>query len=261
MDDNQFQAAVTLLKAQNKQIGEYWSDYTKEVQSFKAGNSVLGTSWQVIVNLGSTPTTSPTSTRCGTGPPRSPGASTGGRTSPARTTRPGCRPGPRSRADVSVLDRHPRLRLAALLSAPLLWLVVAYLGALAVLLMSAFWTVNGFTGQTVRQFSLANFRTIASEDVYRIVTLRSVGVAAAVTVVCCALAVPMAFFMAKVASSRSRHWLVIAILTPLWASYLVKAYAWRILLAHDGPLDTLLGGPGYGLPATVIVLAYLWLPT
>lgn len=164
----------------------------------------------------------------------------------------------------SYLHRHPRLRLAGLLSAPLLWLAVAYLGALAVLLVSAFWTVNGFTGDTVREFSLANFRTLITEEVYRTVTLRSLGVAAAVTVICVVIAVPMAFFMAKVASPRSRHWLVIAILTPLWASYLVKAYAWRILLANGGPVDSLFGGPGsgpgYGLTATVIVLSYLWLP-
>jgi putative spermidine/putrescine transport system permease protein len=164
----------------------------------------------------------------------------------------------------SFLHRHPGVRLAGLLSAPLLWLVVAYLGALAVLLVSAFWAVNTFTGEVVREFSLQNFRTILTEDVYRNVTLRSVGVAAAVTVICIVLAVPMAVYMAKVASPRARHWLVIAILTPLWASYLVKAYAWRVLLANGGPVDWLLGGPGrgpgYGLFATVIVLSYLWLP-
>jgi putative spermidine/putrescine transport system permease protein len=160
----------------------------------------------------------------------------------------------------SYLHRHPRLRLAGLLSAPLLWLVVAYLGALAVLLVSAFWTVNGFTGEVVREFSLANFRTIFTEEVYRNVTLRSLGVAAAVTVICAVTAIPMAFYMAKVASPKSRHWLVIAILTPLWASYLVKAYAWRILLANGGPMDSVFGGPGYGISATVLVLSYLWLP-
>ncbi|WP_307873246.1 ABC transporter permease [Paractinoplanes ovalisporus] len=161
---------------------------------------------------------------------------------------------------MSFLHRHPRLRLAALLSAPMLWLVVAYLGALAVLLVSAFWAVNGFTGEVVREFTLQNFRTIVTEEVYRNVTLRSLGVAVAVTVICVLLALPMAFYMAKVASPRARGWLVIAILTPLWASYLVKAYAWRVLLANDGPLDSLIGTPGYGLVAVVIVLSYLWLP-
>jgi ABC-type spermidine/putrescine transport system permease subunit I len=162
------------------------------------------------------------------------------------------------------LHRHRRVRLAALLSAPLLWLLVAYLGSLAVLLLSALWTVNSFTGDVVRQPTLANFRTILGEGVYRAVTLRSVGVAVAVTVIDAVIALPMAFFMAKVAAPRWRRLLVIAILTPLWASYLVKAYAWRVMLANGGVLDRLLGGdgrgPGYGLTAVVLVLAYLWLP-
>jgi putative spermidine/putrescine transport system permease protein len=161
---------------------------------------------------------------------------------------------------VSFFHRHPRLRLAGLLSAPLAWLGVAYLGALAVLLLSSFWTVNGFTGEVDRRFSLANFRMLLTEDVYRNVTVRTVGVAVAVTAICLVLATPMAFYMAKVASPGARHWLVIAILTPLWASYLVKAYAWRVLLANGGPFDSLFGGPGYGLFATVLVLSYLWLP-
>ena len=156
--------------------------------------------------------------------------------------------------------KNPRLRLAGLLSLPVLWLVVAYLGAPAVLLVSSFWTVNGFTGDVVHVFTLQNFRTLVTEDVYRTVTLRSLGVAVSVTVICTVLAVPMAFYMAKVAAPRSRHWLVIAILTPLWASYLVKAYAWRILLANNGPFDRLFGGPGYGLFAVVLVLSYMWLP-
>ena len=164
----------------------------------------------------------------------------------------------------SFLHRHRRLRLGALLSAPMLWLVVAYLGALGVLLLSSLWTVNDFTGQEVHVASFDNFRTIFTNDVYRAVTLRSLGVAAGVTVVTAILAVPMAFYMGKVAKPRFRPWLVIAILTPLWASYLVKAYAWRVMLANGGLVDWALGGdghgPGYGLPATVIVLSYLWLP-
>jgi ABC-type spermidine/putrescine transport system permease subunit I len=164
----------------------------------------------------------------------------------------------------SWLHRHARVRLAALLAAPLAWLLVAYLGSLAVLFVSAFWSVNSFTGEVVHQPSLGNFRTMLTDTVYRTVALRSLGVAAAVTVVTVLIGLPMAFFMAKVASPKSRRWLVIAILTPLWASYLVKAYAWRVMLANGGPIDTLFGGPGngpgYGLTATVIVLSYLWLP-
>jgi ABC-type spermidine/putrescine transport system permease subunit I len=176
---------------------------------------------------------------------------------------PGVARGPVRRFS-SWLHRHGRVRLAALLSAPLLWLIVAYLGALGVLLVSAFWTVNGFTGDVVREPSLDNFATILRVDVYRNVALRSIGVAAAVTVITIIVALPMALFMAKVASPKVRNTLVIAILTPLWASYLVKAYSWRVMLANGGPIDALFGGaghgPGYGLPATIIVLSYLWLP-
>jgi putative spermidine/putrescine transport system permease protein len=172
-------------------------------------------------------------------------------------------PGP-ARQLAAWLHRHPTARLSALLSAPLLWLGVAYLGSLAVLFISAFWTVDAFTGDVVRQPTLGNFRTIVTQAVYRTVTLRSLGVAAGVTIVDAAIALPMAFFMAKVARPRWRRWLVVAILTPLWASYLVKAYAWRVMLANGGPLDWLFGGdgrgPGYGLTATVLVLSYLWLP-
>jgi ABC-type spermidine/putrescine transport system permease subunit I len=162
------------------------------------------------------------------------------------------------------LHRHPWVRLTGLLSAPLLWLVVLYLGSLAVLLVSAFWTVNTFTGDVVQQPTIDNFRTIVSQSVYRVVTVRSLGVAAGVTVIDAVIALPMAYYMAKIAKPRYRRWLVIAILTPLWASYLVKAYAWRVMLANGGVVDWLFGGdghgPGYGLPATVLVLAYLWLP-
>jgi putative spermidine/putrescine transport system permease protein len=163
------------------------------------------------------------------------------------------------------LHRHPRVRLALLLAAPLLVLVVVYLGALAVLLLSAFWSTDVFTGEVVRSFTPDNFREVVTNDTYRAVTVRTVGVAAAVTVVCAVLAFPMAFFMAKVASPRARRFLVVAVLTPLWASYLVKAYAWRAMLAGHGVVNWTLApvglhGPGFGLPATVIVLSYLWLP-
>jgi putative spermidine/putrescine transport system permease protein len=160
------------------------------------------------------------------------------------------------------LHTHSRVRLAALLAAPLVWLVGAYLGALAVLLVSAFWSVNTFTGELVRQPTLRNFQALLDSEVYRNVALRTIAIAAAVTVVDALLAVPMAFYMAKVARPQARTWLVIAVLTPLWASYLVKAYAWRVILGGGGLADWVTGGhsPGYGLAATVLVLAYLWLP-
>jgi putative spermidine/putrescine transport system permease protein len=83
-----------------------------------------------------------------------------------------------------------------------------------------------------------------------------------VTAVDAVIAFPMAFYMSKIARPGTRRLLVVAVLTPLWASYLVKAYAWRSLLAPNGPLTWVTGGhtPGYGLTATVITLSYLWLP-
>jgi len=169
------------------------------------------------------------------------------------------------RRAASALHRHPRLRLVLLLAAPMLVLVVVYLGALAVLLVSAFWSTDTFTGDIVKSFTLDNFRDVVTSSTYRTVIVRTVLVALAVTVICAVLAFPMAFYMAKVASPRARRLLVVAVLTPLWASYLVKAYAWRSMLAGDGVVNWALApfglrGPGFGLPATVIVLSYLWLP-
>ncbi|WP_371591069.1 MULTISPECIES: ABC transporter permease [unclassified Streptomyces] len=163
------------------------------------------------------------------------------------------------------LHRSPRLRLSLLLAAPLTWLVVAYLGSLAVLFLSALWTTDPFTSDIVRTWTLDNFKALFTTAVYRQVALRSVGVALGVTALCIVIAFPIAFYTARVAKPRWRPLLVVAILTPLWASYLVKAYAWRVMLAQDGLLDWLLkpfglNAPGYGLVATVLVLTYLWLP-
>lgn len=154
-----------------------------------------------------------------------------------------------------------RLTLAFLLVPPLAWLVVAYLGSLAVLLVSALWTTDTFTGSVVRSVTGDNVVRVLTDAVFRATTLRTVGVALAVTAICAVLAVPLALYMAKVASPRARTALVIAVTTPLWASYLVKAYAWRMLLAPEGPVHWLAGRtPGYGLVATVLTLSYLWLP-
>ncbi|SFB51064.1 putative spermidine/putrescine transport system permease protein [Amycolatopsis marina] len=182
------------------------------------------------------------------------------------------RPAPPEPPRTSVLDtvssalrRKPRLRLGLLLSAPMLWLGLAYLGALAALFVTAFWHTNTFTGQVVREWTLDNFVTLFTNEVYRTITLRTVGIAVLVTVICAVIAFPMAFYMAKFASPRAQRILVIAVMTPLWASYLVKAYSWRIMLSGNGVIDWLLApfgmdSPGYGLPATVLTLSYLWLP-
>ena len=163
------------------------------------------------------------------------------------------------------LHRRPRLRLTLLLTAPLLWLAVLYLGSLGVLFASAFWTTNSFTSEVVKVWSTDNFHELFTTPVYRQVVLRSIGVALAVTALCVVIAFPVAFYTARVARPRWRPLLVVAILTPLWASYLVKVYAWRLILSEGGLADWMLkpfglSGPGFGLPATVLTLTYLWLP-
>jgi putative spermidine/putrescine transport system permease protein len=165
----------------------------------------------------------------------------------------------------AVLYRRAWLRLTLLITPPMLWLGLAYLGALAALFITSLWGQDPFTGEVVRQWNLDNFRELWQSDVYRRITLRTIGIAAGVTVIDVLVAFPVALYMAKVASPRMRNLLVIAVLTPLWASYLVKAYAWRIMLSDDGivhDLGHLLGLdlPGYGLSAVVITLSYLWLP-
>ncbi|MFD4230258.1 ABC transporter permease [Streptomyces sp. NPDC058545] len=163
------------------------------------------------------------------------------------------------------LHRRPRLQLSLLLSAPLAWLALAYLGSLTVLFLSAFWTTDSFTSDVVKIWTTDNFTALFTTGVYRQVALRSIGVALAVTALCVLIAFPIAFYTARIANPKRRPLLVVAILTPLWASYLVKAYAWRLILAQGGLLDWALKplgleGPGYGLTATVLVLTYLWLP-
>lgn len=164
------------------------------------------------------------------------------------------------------MHRHERYRLAALLAAPISWLVIAYLGAIAALLVTAFFTINTFTGDVIQKFNLGNFQDLLTDPAYRNVALRTLTVAISVTILCALLALPMAFYMAKVASTKSRKFLVALILTPLWASYLVKIYAWRSMLEPgSGVIEWLFGkfgihSPGFGIFAIVIGLTYLWLP-
>jgi putative spermidine/putrescine transport system permease protein len=163
------------------------------------------------------------------------------------------------------LSRSEGGRVGLLLALPMLWLGVAYVGSLAALLVTSLWSQNDFTGEIERIWTLDNFRDLVTIDVYRTITLRTLGVAALVTVVDALLALPIALFMAKVATPRVQRLLVIAVLMPLWASYLVKAYAWRGLLSENGLVASItgplgLGAPGYGLGATTVTLAYLWLP-
>ena len=112
---------------------------------------------------------------------------------------------------------RPRLQVGALLAGPVGWLVVGYLGSLAVLLIASFWSLGELSGEVEQTFTLDNFKTIVDDSVYRTVTLRTVGIAAAVTVTDALLALPLAFYMAKVAKPSAKGLLVVAVLVPLWS--------------------------------------------
>jgi putative spermidine/putrescine transport system permease protein len=160
---------------------------------------------------------------------------------------------------------RPGLQAGSLLAAPAGWLVVGYLGSLAVLLVAAFWGVDALSGELVKGFGLANFDTILNEPVYRTIAGRTILVATLVTITDALLAFPIAFYMAKLASRRAKALLLVAVLMPLWSSYLVKVYAWRTLLSEDGVINWILNplgahGPGYGNVAVWLVMSYLWLP-
>lgn len=165
------------------------------------------------------------------------------------------------------LHSRRRLQLGLLLGTPLGWLVIAYLGSLFILLLNAFWAKDEFTGKVLPfEWSVDAFVALFREDVYRTVALRTLGMAALVTVTDAILAFPIAYYMARVASARTRGLLVIAVLMPLWAAYLVKVYAWRTILQGRGLAEwiaTPLGLPAPGLDELAnswIVLSYLWLP-
>ena len=163
------------------------------------------------------------------------------------------------------LDGRPRLRLALLLALPVGWLVAIYLGSLVVLFLNSVWTRDEFTGLVRRTFSLGNFEEILTNPLYRTVLLRTAGMATLVTVTCAVMAFPIAYYMARVASGRARGLLVVAVLMPLWASYLVKAYSWRLILSEQGLFNWLLEplglrGPGQTEVGLWLVFTYLWLP-
>jgi len=165
-----------------------------------------------------------------------------------------------------LLNRKPTLRAASLLSMPLLWLGVIYIGSLFALFITSIWKIDTFTSKIIREFTLENFIDVFTDRAYFNVTIRTLFVAICVTVICAVIAIPMAFFIARIAREKSRPVLIALLITPLWASYLVKIYAWRTMFyPESGFINWLispLGGssPGFGIFAVIIGLTYLWLP-
>ncbi|HET7046029.1 MAG TPA: ABC transporter permease [Gaiellaceae bacterium] len=135
------------------------------------------------------------------------------------------------------------------------------------LFVSAFWTVDPFTGELIRHWTTGNFRTLWDGSAYRTIALRTVGIAAAVTLTDALIAFPVAYFMARIARPRARTALFVAVTLPLWSSYLVRVYAWRLILSKEGALNWTLGklhlpelGVAYSNTAMWIVFSYIWLP-
>jgi len=177
------------------------------------------------------------------------------------------------------LHRHRALLLAVLLVPPMLWLGVIYLGSLLALLANAFFGLDDFTGQVVREFTLDNFAALAAPANVD-VAVRTIGMAIAVTLACTVLGFPVAYYMARYARGSTRALLFVAVMLPLWSSYLVRLYAWKLLLAKEGAiswvagelglgwlLEALLATPGIGGPSlsfsrigTFTVFVYMWLP-
>lgn len=171
------------------------------------------------------------------------------------------------------------LLLGVLLGPPLLWFGIIYLGSLFALLAHSVFRLDDFSGLVVREFTLQNFRDLA-EPANVDVALRSITMAVAVTLACSMIGFPIAYYMARHARGATKALLYIAVMLPLWSSYLVRLYAWKLLLAKEGAiswvlaqlhltwvLDAVLALPVIGGPSlsfsslgTFIVFVYMWLP-
>ncbi|HEX4984087.1 MAG TPA: ABC transporter permease [Ilumatobacteraceae bacterium] len=170
----------------------------------------------------------------------------------------------------SFFRRHPRLSLASVLTAPVAWLLIVYIGSLAFMIVSALFQLDEQSQEPTTELTAENLRIAFTRSEFLQVVLKSVGVAVAVTLLCFALALPMAFYIAKVAKPWARRALIVAVLLPLWAGYLVKGYAWKAMLRPasefgintDGGFLTSVFGwtPGFGWTAVILSLSYLWLP-
>ncbi|HEY2777530.1 MAG TPA: ABC transporter permease [Gaiellaceae bacterium] len=166
-----------------------------------------------------------------------------------------------------VLWRRPWLKALTLLSPPVVFFVGIYVAAVVALFVYAFWTVDPFTSLTVHTWTTDNFRQLWQSPTYRDVALRTVVIAGAVTITDAVLAFPFAYFMARLASPRTRAVLFVLVLLPLWASYLARVYAWQLILNQDGLLNWATGKLGlppanliYTNTAMWIVFSYIWLP-
>jgi putative spermidine/putrescine transport system permease protein len=177
------------------------------------------------------------------------------------------------------LYTRPTLMVATLFALPLLYMLVVYIGSLVALLINSFFRLDDFSGKVVRELNFGNYIQLFA-PANRDIVLRTAGMAAAVTIMAALLAFPLAYYIARYATPRAKGWLYLAVILPLWSSYLVRVYAWRLILAKEGIiswvlgqiglrwlLDAILSIPVIGGPALsvsmigmFIVFVYIWLP-
>ena len=185
-----------------------------------------------------------------------------------------------SRSLSSFFYRRPNYYLLLLLVPPLLWFGTVYLGSLVALLLQSFYAINDFTAEIVREPTLATYKQLLTQPAHIDIVLRTLAMAIAVTIACAFIGFPVAYYMARYATPRMKTFFYIAVLLPMWTSYLVKVYAWRLILAKQGiftwfldsigltpALDTVLTTPVIGGPTLTssyigmfIVFVYMWLP-
>ncbi len=185
-----------------------------------------------------------------------------------------------SRALSSYFYRRPNAYLMLLLVPPLLWFGTVYLGSLLSLLLQSFYSINDFTAEIVREPTLATYKQLVSQPAHVDIVLRTLCMALATTIACALLGFPIAYYMARFATRRMKTFFYIGVLLPMWTSYLVKVYAWRLILAKQGilawligalgltpALDSVLATPVIGGPTLAssyigmfIVFVYMWLP-
>ena len=177
------------------------------------------------------------------------------------------------------LYQRPKLVLSLLLGPPMFYMVVVYIGALMALLVNSFFYLEEFTGLVVRQFTLRTYAQLFSQTNLGIFS-RTAFMAMAVTIADAVIAFPLAYYIAKFASPKMKTWLYIAVTIPLWSSYLVRVYAWKLILAKEGIvswffslfglqfiLDEILSIPSIGGSSLslspigmFITFCYIWLP-
>jgi putative spermidine/putrescine transport system permease protein len=166
------------------------------------------------------------------------------------------------------LHRHPKAKLALLLLPPLGWMLVVYLGALSLLFATAFWRLDPLTSAIERTWGLQNFRTLVDDNVYRVIAARTILIGVAVTVTDIALAFPLAYYAARMATRRGRSAILVGVTMPLWSSYLVRVFAWKTILSGGGLADWVMrnivraGSVHIGASnwAVWLTFTYLWLP-